>query len=108
MDPLSGPIFSDYTKRLNKIAYTEQIFKKLQTEQNKIVLISGWWYNELLVSGWDNPIKNNVIPVFYIDRHTMEKYLSEGYLIYYLPEQNLYNDQFSQMNFTDTVAKPYM
>lgn len=108
IDPLSGPIFSDYTKRLNKIAYTEKVFDKIQNEQGKIVLISGWWYNELLVRSWGTLPKNNVIPVFYIDRPTMERYLAEGYSICYLPEQNLYNDQYSQMSFTDTVAKPYM
>ena len=38
----------------------------------------------------------------------MEKYISEGYELYYLPEQNLHNDQFSGMQFTDAAAKPYL
>lgn len=108
IDPLSGPAFSDYSKRLNKIAYTEKIFQRVQQEPDKTILICGWWYNELLVRNWNSPENKNVIPVFYIDRATMEKYMSEGYRICYLPEQNTYNDQFSQMNFTDSVAKPYL
>ena len=115
IDPLTGPVFSDYTKRLNKTAYTEYVFQKIKNEPKKIILICGWWYNELLVRSWNNtenlPAGRHdmkVVPVFYIDRTTMEKYISEGYGIYYLPEQNLYNDQYSQMNYTDSVAKPYM
>jgi hypothetical protein len=115
IDPLTGPGFSDYTKRLNKIAFTEEVFQKARIEQRKTVLICGWWYNELQVRNW-NCEENlpacrqagNVVFVFYIDKVTMGKYISDGYEIYYLPEQDLYNDQFSQMNYTDSVAKPYM
>ena len=39
IDPLTGPVFSDYTKRLNKISFTEEVFQKTKIEQKKIVLI---------------------------------------------------------------------
>jgi len=107
IDPLTGPVFADYTKRLNKIAFTEQVYRRTMQEEQKIVLICGWWYNELLVRGWDSAQNTNVLPVFYIDQPAMEKYRAEGYKIYYLPEQNLYNDQFSQMSCTDSLSKPY-
>lgn len=108
IDPLSGPVFSDYTKRLNKIAYTEEIFQKLTTEANKTVLICGWWHNELLVRSWNGPENPNVVTVFYIDQPAIEKYISQGYNVYFLPEQDLYNDQFSQMKYTNSAARPYM
>ena len=108
VDPLTGSIFSDYTKRLNKIAYTEEVFQKISHEQQKTVLICGWWFNELQVRNWEGKENANVKKVFYIDQAVIEKYISEGYGIYYLPEQNLYNDQFSGMNYTDSTAKPYM
>ena len=107
IDPLSGPVFADYTKRLNKIAYTEKVFQKIVKEEKKTVLICGWWYNELQVRCWGEKENQNVKLVFYIDKATIEKYISEGYEIGYLPEQNQYNDQFSQMNYTNSVAKPY-
>ena len=108
IDPLTGPVFSDYTKRLNKIAFTEDVFQKTQAEKRKIVLICGWWYNEWVVRNWDHEQNHNVVPVFYIDQKAMEKYISDGYEIFYLPEQNLYNDQYSRMLFTDSLSKPYM
>lgn len=108
VDALTGPVYSDYTKRLNKIAYTEKVYQQTMIQQTKIVLICGWWYNELLVRNWNCEINPNVILVFYIDKPSMEKYISDGRKIYYLPEQNLYNDQYSQMNYTDSAAKPYL
>lgn len=108
LDPLTGQVFSDYTKRLNKIAFTEEVFQKIKMEQKKTVLICGWWYNELRVREWDAEQNRNVALVFYIDEVTMTKFISQGYEIYYLPEQNLYNDQFSQISCTDSISKPYM
>jgi hypothetical protein len=108
IDPFTGPVFADYTKRLNKIAFTERVYRQTMNEERKIVLICGWWHNELLVRGWNSEPNRNVVSVFYIDRITMEKYQSEGYEIYYLPEQNIYNDQFFKMNFTDLIAKRYI
>lgn len=108
IDPLTGPVFADHTKRLNKIAFTEKVFQKTRVEQKKIVLICGWWYNELLVRNWNCKQNQNVVMVFYIDKSAMASYISDGYEIFYLPEQNLYNDQYSNMHYTDSVAKPYM
>ena len=108
IDPLTGPVFSDYTKRLNKIAFTEKVFQKTRIEQKKVVLICGWWYNELVVRNWNCEENQNVKLVFYIEKATMEKYTSDGFEIYYLPEQNIYNDQYSQMNYTGSVTKPYL
>ncbi|MFI5163825.1 MAG: ArnT family glycosyltransferase [Bacteroidia bacterium] len=108
IDPLTGPAFSDHSKRLHKINFTKKVLEKTKAQQAKTVLICGWWYNELRVEMWNYEKNKNIEFVFYIDKKTMEKYISEGYDIYYLPEQDLYNDQFSQMNYTDSVAKPYM
>ena len=36
IDPLTGPIFSDYTKRLNKISYTEEVYQRISIEQKKL------------------------------------------------------------------------
>lgn len=108
IDPLTGPIYSDYTKRLNKIRYTEEVYQKISLQKEKIVLICGWWYNQLLVRNWNETVNENVELVFYISKEEMEGYISKGYAIYYLPEQNLYNDLNSGMNYTDSVAKPFM
>ena len=107
IDPFTGPLFADYSKRLNKMAYTETVFEKTSKEQRKIILICGWWYNELQVRNWSRDENKNVKLVFYIDKETMKKYAEDGYALYYLPEQNFYNDRFSKTDATDSLSKPY-
>lgn len=50
VDPLSGPIFSEQSKRINKINYCKRVMDKINKEEKKSVLICGWWYNELVVA----------------------------------------------------------
>lgn len=107
VDVLSGPIYADYSKRLKKIEYVDKVFEKTQAEKSKILLISGWWYNQLLVRRWGTEVNENVKPAFYVSQQEMEDHLKMGYKIYYLPEQDLYNDQYSKMKYTNTIAKAY-
>ena len=90
------------------MAFTEQVLQKVKAEQRKIILVCGWWYNELRVRSWNCEQNKNVFLVFYIDRVAMEKYIAAGYEIFFLPEQDMYNNQYSQMHYTGLVSKPYM
>lgn len=121
IDPLTGPLYSDYTKRLNKSAYVDEIYNRIQSDNRKMVIIGGWFYNQLSVRYWKpgdtsltmtknghiNYVRPNLVLVYYIDQPTMEKFLAEGYELFYLPEQDLYNDQYSGMEYTRSVAKAY-
>lgn len=107
IDLLTGPLFSDYTKRLNKMEFTRTVLERTEIERNKIVLLCGWWYNQLLVEQWERKKNPDVIFTFYLNENAMKKYISEGYRIYYLPEQDIYNDLYLKINITGSVAKPY-
>ena len=104
-DPFSGPIFSDYSKRKQKINYTEEVISKTDTIKTKTVIIAGWWYNEIMVEMI--PRTKNELVVFesYIDSNKINNYLANGYQLYYLPEQNSYNDLMYKMKITDNVSK---
>ncbi|MGB3946559.1 MAG: hypothetical protein WBM13_01125 [Bacteroidia bacterium] len=106
-DPFSGPIFSDYSKRKLKINYTNSVLQKVDTINQKTVVIAGWWYNQIMVELIEKNRNNFVIFEFYIDAVKIEKYLSEGYKICYLPEQNIYNDLMYKMNITNTVSTEF-
>lgn len=106
-DPLSGPVFLDYSKREQKIRYTNEVINKVKEIDFKTVIISGWWYNEIMVTTFGQIQNDNVIFASYIDEDRIKKYINEGYEITYLPEQNIYNDQMFKMNFTNIVAKPF-
>jgi hypothetical protein len=111
LDPVSGPIFAEQTKRKNKMEYCEAIKRTIHQSQGKDVIICGWWYNELLTDylpGMPNyvgPCKSELL--FYKECSQLQELRNIGHRIYYLPEQNLYNDQMFGQNCTDSLAKPY-
>ncbi len=107
-DPFSGPIFSDVSKRKQKMKYTNQVIEKVAELKKKVVIISGWWYNEIMVT--TIPIKKNERIIFepYIDAEKIKNYITKGYEIDYLPEQNKYNDQLFKMSSTDTFSHEFI
>jgi hypothetical protein len=106
-DPFTGPVFSDLSKRVQKINYTNEVIQKTQSLTSKTVIISGWWYNEIMVTMI--PMSKNNLVVFepYIDSKKINEYLAHDYTILYLPEQNIYNDEMFKMSLTNEAAKPF-
>jgi hypothetical protein len=90
-DPFSGPIFSDYSKRKQKMKFTEDVIEKTNSIKSKTVVIAGWWYNELMVEMIPRDKNNFVTFESYINPAKINKYLSNGYQLVYLPEQKIYN-----------------
>ncbi len=107
LDPLSGPLFSDYSKRKQKMAFTDSVIRKTANLNSKTVVIAGWWYNEIMVKEISLNKNKLVIYEFYIDQKTMEKYKENNYELFYLPEQNKYNDLKYGMEVTDQYAKAF-
>ncbi|MDQ3046779.1 MAG: hypothetical protein M3R27_04460 [Bacteroidota bacterium] len=106
-DPISGPLFSDYSKRKQKIRYTNEVIEQSTAISKKTVIICGWWYNEITVTMI--PMQKNPMVTFetYIDSDKINRYIAEGNEIVYLPEQEIYNDQMYRMNITPKIAKPF-
>ncbi len=108
IDPVSGPVFSDYSKRKQKMAFTEQVICKSAAHPVNAVVIAGWWFNEILVSLVPYINCNKVVYESYMNSEKMEMYRKKKYEIYYLPEQDLYNDLMYKMNLTNSLAKPFI
>ena len=92
-DPLSGPIFSDYSKRKQKMKFTAELIAETSKIRSKTIIIAGWWYNEIMVEMIGNYKNNFVTFESYIDAAKINTYITDGYEIVYLPEQKLYNEQ---------------
>jgi hypothetical protein len=106
IDLLSGLVIADYTKRIQKTEYAVSIVNHMSRVKEKTVLIAGWWMNELQYFSIKNP--NPMVKyVYYEDKVKLEKFKSEGYKIYFLPEQNFFNDLRFKDEFTDALADPY-
>lgn len=108
IDPLTGPVYSDHSKRLQKMIYTNEVIHACEEKKNDFTLICGWWYNEILVTLKENgKWKLHEHFVFYIDKGKIDDALSDDKEVYYLPEQDIYNDAYSNMDGTATLAKPF-
>lgn len=107
LDFFPGPVFSDLSKRLQKMNYTDEVIKRVDNTHSKTVIISGWWYNEIMVTLIDKRQNSDVIFEPYIQEQKMENYISENYSIVYLPEQNVFNDQMYKITSTDSLSKPF-
>jgi hypothetical protein len=108
LDPFTGPIFSDYSKRKQKMAFTDLIIRRSEVLSDKTVIIAGWWYNEIMVTQIGKPVNKQVVFEGYINDHLLEQYHKNGYRIFYLPEQNKYNDLMYKMQVTDHYARSFM
>lgn len=106
-DVLSGPIFSDYSKRKQKLKYTDSVIESVRGITKKTVVIAGWWYNELEVKMLTRKRSKVVKYEAYIDEQKINEYIAAGYKIMYLPEQNKYNDLMYKMEVTDKLAVPF-
>ena len=107
-DPFSGPIFSDYSKRKQKIAFTRQVIEKANKLTEKTVIVAGWWYNEIMVTTIGEAENRMVVYEGYINEEKLMSYQIKRYYIHYLPEQNIYNDLMYKMNVTDEYAGPFI
>jgi hypothetical protein len=108
LDPLTGPVANDYSKRINKLNYTKQVLAKANTVNHPSVVICGWWFNQILIQQMKLPKQGMVKFAFYLNPILIENYQLKGYTIYYLSEQEIYNDLFYGFNRTKEVASPFL
>jgi hypothetical protein len=91
VDPVIGPVFSYQSRRINAMKFTEQFLQSLNTIHNKTFFICGRWYTQVALSEED--VSNASLRFTdYADRETIRDLISKGYDIYYLPEQDYFNE----------------
>lgn len=105
-DPVTGPVFSNYSKRNRKMFFTAQVAEKEKEFIRPTLIIAGWWYNQLMVERLKRTANPMVTYVGYTDAESLESYTRQNYSIYYLPEQEIYNDLMYKMDITKKVASP--
>jgi hypothetical protein len=103
-DPLSGPIFSDYSKRKNKLAFTNEVIGKSLSISKKTIIISGWWYNQLIIQQLNQKQNPLISYIDYMDEKSLIKSVSEECTILYLPEQEKNNDVMYNIKNTQNYA----
>jgi len=106
-DPLSGPIFSERSKRLRKMEYCAEVIAATDKLAQPTLIIAGWWYNELITGHYTHPKNPKVEYKFYATCGEMQEFIARGYIVTFLPEQDLYNDQMFGQSCTNELAKPF-
>ncbi|MCC7303299.1 MAG: hypothetical protein IT233_11715 [Bacteroidia bacterium] len=102
-DPVSGPVFNETSKRRNKLDFTDRVIASLD-ELKPSGIICGWWYNELAVKMKDDPRRS--LLVFYAGEEEMKQMSTSG-SVYFLPEQDTYNDLYSSIQSTNRYASAF-
>lgn len=90
------------------MGFTDLVIQKANALTDKTVIIAGWWYNEIMVTTIDQITNNQVVFEGYIDNTVLDNYHKNGYAIFYLPEQNKYNDLKFRMQVTDQFARAFI
>jgi hypothetical protein len=103
-----GNILLDVDKRKTKEKYVTSVLEKCDTLSKPSAIISGWWYNMLLVHSGYSSVNKQAHFVFYCDEDSMQRLLKSNYQIYYLDEQEVYNDLMFQSAFTNKYAGTFV
>lgn len=105
LDPLSGLVIADQSKKRQRSAYVNAVLEKTSTLHSRSIVISGWWLSEILVR--EKKQKNNFVSFsHYEDEAALILYKEKGYTIYYLEEQEKYNDLRFKKEMTTKYAIP--
>jgi hypothetical protein len=88
------------------MAFADLVVSRIKSLNHKTAIISGFWANDILV-------KMPVLPtsvklIYYADEPELNQYIAAGYDIYYLPEQDFYNDECYGKTFTNALAKSFV
>jgi hypothetical protein len=105
-DILYGPVVADMQKRTNKAEYADKVADKILESSQRILLIAGWYQNEIVYrTGAFESDRWKII--YYGDKAMLKEHRSKGFRIYYLPEQDVYNDIRFNGEFTEGIASPF-
>lgn len=105
IDPVSGVFSADISKRIQRTSYAKAVLQQTDTLQSKTYIIAGWWLADLLVlqRGKEN---KNIVFGYYTEEDTLKNLKANNYNIYYLPQQEEFNDLRFKAKFTKAYAKP--
>lgn len=106
-DVLKGPVIAYKSRRVNGLEFVDNVLGAMDTSITKSVLVSGRWYNQLLVQQGDT-MKNAILFKSYLNEAEAVYYFAKGFDIYYMPKQDYYNKIMRGIDLEIYGAKPYI
>ncbi|MBT8194890.1 MAG: hypothetical protein HKO56_03360, partial [Bacteroidia bacterium] len=95
---------AEQEKRKNQVQLAHKIIEAEKNIQQPTVVISGWWYN--YIKSLNTNSNHNVNYVYYEPQSVLVDLKNRGYKIYYLPEQDFWNNKRFKSDFTKDLANP--
>jgi hypothetical protein len=104
IDFLRGPVIAEQSKRINKMDFASRTAEKIKQIEKPAVIIAGFWYNDVMVPLEKLP--EAVRMVYYEPEDSLKLWKNQGKEIYFLSEQDAYNDLCYRGQFTQQYARP--
>lgn len=95
-------------KRVNKLETTKKIIERLKTQKEPALIVTGWWYPFIQVQLTELAIylPPEVEYVYYADEDVVRKALSEGKVVLFTPEADVFNLQRYGHNLIAEIGQP--
>jgi hypothetical protein len=105
-DILEGPLLADQSKKKFRTQFSKKVLEATNNLQQKTFILAGWWLADILVlqKGTENKF---VTFKYYTNEQELNWYKENEYVIYFLPEQDQYNDLRFKSVFTNKYATPF-
>lgn len=104
IDLLRGPVIAEQSKRINKMDFANRTAEKIKLIENPAVIIAGFWYNDVMFPLDTLPAHLHM--VYYEPEDSLKLWKEQGKEIYFLSEQDAYNDLCYKGRFTNQYAQP--
>lgn len=107
LDVLRGPVVAYKSRRQEGMAFTREILNSVDSISRPAVLVSGRWYNQLVVQEGDTT-SGNLVFASYLDEPMLLYYIGKNYTVYYLPKQDYYNQIMRNVDLNLFGAQAYL
>jgi len=105
-DPVMGPVTDEYSKRKQCLSFAASVVKRCETFKEKTAVVAGWWQGYLLLAQ-DTSAAGHTVFHYYATENTLKELKEKGYRIFYLPEQDYFNDQRYGSEYTKQYAREW-
>ncbi len=106
-DLIKGPVLSYKSRRENGLQFVDKVIESIDTVVTKSVLVSGRWYNQLIVQQGDT-MKSQMVFKSYLNENEAVYYFAKGFTMYYMPKQDYYNKLMRGIDLNIYGAEPYL
>lgn len=106
-DVLKGPVFSYNSRRENGMKFCSEVLTMTDTISQRSVLVAGRWYNQLVSENGDT-LRKHIVFRSYLDEEAVVNYFAKGYVIYFMPRQDFYNQSMRGVDLHVYGAVPFL